>query len=104
MGSSLLEAPDIDELLTRVDKQLKVSRSKADQALKRALDDEESDREIRAMVSVGTCHCGSYGILRRMNTAYDHRASNFIVECDPCSEETELHWAEMWREYYSGLL
>jgi hypothetical protein len=39
-----------------------------------------------------------------MNTAYVNEEDNYTYACDPCFEEIEEYWAEMWAEYYSGRL
>ena len=41
---------------------------------------------------------------RRMNTNYVEAESNFMTSCEECFEDSEAHWSEMWREYYSGCL
>jgi hypothetical protein len=49
--------------------------------------------------------CGILGAyLRRQNTQYLDDESNYITLCDPCQEENNEYWSDMWRDYYSGCL
>lgn len=48
--------------------------------------------------------CFSIGYRQRQNTAYCDDSMNWIKMCDRCAIENDLHWQEMWNEYYSGRL
>lgn len=41
---------------------------------------------------------------RHMSTSYVEPASNMLMSCLSCFEESERYWAETWREYYAGRL
>ncbi len=68
---------------------------------------EESELQMQGKEPI--CHgvhgpCSRKGKRRRQNTNYTDDSRNWIVACDECFEEIEEHWAEMWREYYGGVL
>jgi hypothetical protein len=48
--------------------------------------------------------CGEPGEYRRQSSAYNNEESNWLYACDPCFEDLEEMWADMWREYYAGLM
>lgn len=56
------------------------------------------------------CHghfgpCESKNATRqRQNTAYNDDERNWVTLCPECAKANDEHWAEMWREYYSGCL
>lgn len=41
---------------------------------------------------------------RRQSTAYIDEESNYVTCCQECFDEIEIHWGEMWDDFYSGLL
>lgn len=55
------------------------------------------------MINTPCAQCGDPGTLRRQNTAYADDALNWQTLCDPCQEEADDHWSEMWRQYYSEI-
>jgi len=42
--------------------------------------------------------------MRRKNTQYVDKDSNYIESCIECFNDEQEYWAEMWREYYSDKL
>lgn len=50
-------------------------------------------------------HCGCWGAERyRQNTCYVDEEHNWVTLCPPCQEANDEYWADMWSDYYSGLL
>lgn len=46
-----------------------------------------------------------YGVKTvRRNTAYVSDAANWITACKECREDDYEYYAELWNDYYSGLL
>ena len=43
-------------------------------------------------------------ITTRRNTAYVDVASNWMTGCKECRKEDDEYFAELWNDYYSGLL
>jgi hypothetical protein len=57
----------------------------------------------------GIClgECQSYKTtikVRKMNCNYQHQDSNYVECCIECFEEIQAHWAEDWKDYWSGCL
>lgn len=49
--------------------------------------------------------CGDEGAeRRRQNTAYCEDDRNYVTLCPACHLENDLHWREMWADYYGGCL
>lgn len=46
--------------------------------------------------------CGKPGVLFHAHTAYHKTISNYHVHCPDCIKESDEHWDEMWKEYYSS--
>lgn len=38
------------------------------------------------------------------NTAYVEQSKNWITACESCREDDYEYYAELWNDYYSGLL
>jgi hypothetical protein len=57
---------------------------------------------------LGHCNCcGRYFMYperRRLNTAYVNEESNWLTSCQECYDEACDHYAELWNDYYGGLL
>lgn len=51
------------------------------------------------------CRCQRCGELRakrrRQNTAYYDDAQNFAILCEPCQQEADEGWDELWREVHA---
>jgi hypothetical protein len=49
--------------------------------------------------------CGRQDATRqRQNTAYMDEERNWVTLCPKCMKENDEEWADMWRDYYGGLL
>jgi hypothetical protein len=54
----------------------------------------------------GKCaFCGeAHGTVQHQYTAYVDEIQNWIIACEPCSEQINEYWKERWAEYYAGCL
>lgn len=65
----------------------------------------ERTRQAEERVACPMCGVGEGPVrTRRMNTQYADDEMNYVTSCSRCFEEGEEMWAEMWKEYYGGLL
>ena len=58
---------------------------------------------------LGYCPCCEryfrYNIkTHRRNTAYCEESKNWLTACKECIEEDRYYFAELWNDYYSGIL
>lgn len=49
-------------------------------------------------------HWFVYPRTRRRNTQYHNDEDNYVRNCKVCFDRQEEYWADMWAEYYGGLL
>jgi hypothetical protein len=60
----------------------------------------------RAPLRIKTCDkCREFpGEFRRQGSAYNNEASNWNYMCEPCQEEADEYWKEMWAEYRASVM
>lgn len=50
-------------------------------------------------------HCGDPGAeTYHQRTRFVNKEDNFVTLCPVCRVENDMHWDEMWSDYYSGCM
>ena len=71
-----------------------------------------SNRVLAESFEDGNLKCDGYGVRcesmkatrRRQNTKYVEEESNWNTLCEDCQIKVDEYWADMWADYYSGIL